>query len=68
MSYYDINIDRLRRDLMNYYGAAMSVFPVAMMDLIDVENASEEELLRIAIRNGFNLEDYEEKVCKKYYK
>ena len=59
MSYYDIDTDRLRRDLMNYFGAAMSVFTVAMMDVIDIENASEEELIRIAIRNGFNLEDYE---------
>lgn len=32
---------------------------VAMMDLIKVENATDNEIVNIAIRNGFNLYDYE---------
>lgn len=64
MDYYDIDFDKLRRDLMNYYGTATSVFPMAYMDVINVENASDEELIRIALRNGFNLEDYENNVYK----
>ena len=56
-----IDIDKLRRDLMDYYGtAASNGFPVAMMDVIDVENASPEKLVQLANRTGLCLEDYQE--------
>ena len=32
---------------------------VAMMDLIKVEQASDNEIVNIALKNGFNLYDYE---------
>jgi hypothetical protein len=54
-----IDIDALREDLINYYGTAMSSYPIAMMDLINVETASDEEIVDIAIQNGFDLSDYE---------
>ena len=54
-----IDIDAWREDLINYYGTAMSSYPIAMMDLINVETASDEEIVDIAIQNGFDLSDYE---------
>ena len=32
--------------------------PVAMMDLVKVENASDEQVVRIALSNGFDLNNY----------
>lgn len=56
-----IDIYKLRRDLMDYYGtAANNGFPAAMIDVIDVENASPEKLIQLANRAGFCLEDYQE--------
>ena len=54
-----IDIDALRNDLINYFGTATMYNKVAMMDLIKVENASANELVNIAIKNGFNLYDYQ---------
>ena len=55
-----IDIDALRRDLIDYYGTAMtSGFPMAMMNLSKVENASPEELVSIARANGFDLSKYQ---------
>ena len=54
-----IDIEALRRDLADYFGtAAFSGMPMAMMDLSRVENASPEELVRIAQKNGFDLTKY----------
>ena len=61
----DIDIDELRDDLINYFGTAMSCNPIAMADLINVESASDEEIISIALSNGFNLEDYEIEVKKR---
>ena len=53
------DFERLRYDLIDYFGTAtFSGFPMAMVDLSDVEYASESELVRIAMQNGFNLNDY----------
>ncbi len=54
-----IDIDALRNDLIDYFGSAMTINKVAMMDLIQVENASDNELVNIALRNGFDLYNYE---------
>ena len=54
----NIDIERLRRDLIDYFGTAMSVFPVAMMELSQAEKASPEKLIEIAKKNGFDLRDY----------
>ena len=54
-----IDISRLKRDLIDYYGtASFSGFPVAMMDVIDVESASFEELLEFANKAGFDIRKY----------
>ena len=54
-----IDIDALREDLKDYYGTAMQYNPVAMMELVKVERASDEEVVNIAIKNEFNIYDYE---------
>lgn len=35
------DIEKLRKDLIDYFGSAMSFYPVAIVDLTDVENASD---------------------------
>ena len=55
----NINIDRLRRELIDYYTAAMFIVsPIAMVDLTRIENANGEEIIRLAIKNGFDIDDY----------
>ena len=54
-----MDIETLREDLMDYYGTAMmSGFPMAIMDLSDVENASDLKLIMLAEKAGFDLNKY----------
>lgn len=54
-----INYEKLRNDLKDYYGTAMFAgFGAAMMDVSKVDNASDEELLSIADKEGLNLSKY----------
>ncbi len=54
-----MDIEALREDLMDYYGTAMmSGFPMAIMDLSDVENASDLKLIMLAEKAGFDLNNY----------
>ena len=55
-----IDVDKLRKDMKDYYGTAMfGGFPMAVMDLSKVERASNEELVRMAQKNGIDLRKYE---------
>lgn len=55
----NIDIEKLRSDLMDYFGTAMACgFGMAVMDLSRVERASDEELINIALDCGFDLNDY----------
>ncbi len=56
----EIDIERLSKDLIDYFGSAVNINNVAYIDVIRVENASEEELIKIAIENRFNLKKYED--------
>ena len=61
-----INIDKLKRDLIDYYGtAAFSGMPAAMIDVFDVENASPEKLVELARHAGFDLRNYAEEELEK---
>ena len=53
-----IDIEALRNDLIDYFGSATPMYPVAYADVIRIENASAQELINIAISNHFDLEDY----------
>ena len=64
MNNYDL--ESLRQDLIDYFTSAMfNVSYVAMIDLIEIENASISELIRLAEQNGFNLNNYKANIYKK---
>ena len=64
----DIDYEKLRSDLIDYYGTALSLgFGMAIIELSKLENASNKELVEIAKKNGFDLIEYEKKwVFKKF--
>ena len=64
--YIEIDYEKLRSDLIDYYGSAMTCNPMAVIELYNVQTASNEKLVQIAIKNGFNLYDYEKGKTKSY--
>jgi len=59
----NIDFEQLRKDLIDYFGTAMfGGFPLAIMDLSKVETASNQELIKIAIQNNFDLDNYKVRV------
>ena len=69
--YEEINIEKLREDLINYYGTAMlNVSSLAIIELSKVENADENQLIEIAQQNKFDLNKYINytSISKKYNK
>lgn len=55
----DIDINKLKIDLIDYYTSAMFIAsPLAIMDLTKVEKASDKEIVEIAIDNKFDLRKY----------
>lgn len=59
MNNNEIDIERLRRDLIDYFGTAMyNGSPQAIIELSRIENASPSELINIAQNNGFDINDY----------
>lgn len=56
----DYDFERLRRDLVDEYGAQSTVFSggLGFLDMCAAEDASNDELLRMAKKEGFNLSLY----------
>ncbi|WP_026509178.1 hypothetical protein [Butyrivibrio sp. LC3010] len=56
----DIDYDRLRRDLADEYGAQSAAFSggFGFLEMCDAEDATNEQLLEMARREGFNLNKY----------
>lgn len=55
----DIDADQLRESLLDRVGSATGVgFPAAMLDVVDVEDESRQELLARAEREGLDLRDF----------
>ncbi len=56
----DYDIKRLRRDLADEFGALGAAFSggLGFMEMMEVESASPEKLLKIARQEGFNLDKY----------
>jgi len=54
------DFERLRKDLVDEYGAQSVAFSggLGFVDMCDAENASHEQLLEMAHREGFNLNKY----------
>ena len=56
---YEIDVNRLRKDMQDYYGTAMfNGFPMAVMDLSKVEQLSDQELVELAQKTGLDLRKY----------
>ena len=54
-----IDIDRLRRDMKDYYGTAMfNASPMAVIDLSRIERASDMDIVKEAQKAGVDLTDY----------
>ncbi len=56
----DYDFDRLRRDLVDEFGAQSAAFSggFGFLEMCDAEDASNEQLLEMARREGFNLNKY----------
>ena len=51
------DFEELRETIRDYYGTAMaSGFPMAIIELAEVDNASDDELIEIAKRIGLEVE------------
>ena len=62
----EIDYERLRRDLLNYFGSATPYFKAAYIDVMRVENASDYELELIANDYGFDLNNYTQEEDNEY--
>ena len=59
INYDEINIEELKDDLKNEFGAAaFSGFPVAMMEVFDLDNATDEEIVSKALSMGYDIDKY----------
>ncbi|MBE5715666.1 MAG: hypothetical protein EGR74_05185 [Ruminiclostridium sp.] len=55
----EIDIDRLENDLCDYYGTGAFAVSPAMFDKAKrVRRMSDEELVRTAVSEGFNIKEY----------
>lgn len=56
----DMDFNRLRNDLMDEYGAQSAAFSggFGFLEMCDAQDASDEQLLEMARREGFNLDKY----------
>ena len=59
MNVDEIDIAKLKRDLEDYYLSAMfMVSDFAMIDVEEVQTASPEKIIKMAEKNGFDLNKY----------
>ena len=62
----NIDLEELRKDLIDYYGTAMfNGFPAAIADLSKVEKATPKELVKIAKNNKVDFNQYKNKQYKR---
>lgn len=55
----DVDVDQLRESLLDRAGSAEGVgFPAAMLDVMDIEDESPQDLLARAEREGLDLRDF----------
>lgn len=55
----EVGVDQLRESLLNRAGSAAGVgFPAAMLDVVDIEDESPQELLARAERGRLDLRDF----------
>ena len=57
--YDEIDVDRLRQDLEDdCLGIMFNISPAAVMELSEIEKATDEEIIEIARHNGYDLTRY----------
>ena len=54
----EIDIEKLRNDLIDYFGTAMLIHNYAIVDIMRIENASNEVLIDLANKMNFDLNKY----------
>ncbi len=55
----EVDVDQLRESLLDRAGSAAGAgFPPAMLDVMDIEDESSQELLARAEREGLDLRDF----------
>lgn len=54
-----INVSKLREDLINYFGAVSVYNELARIYLMKSETITDEELIKIALANNFDLVEYQ---------
>lgn len=54
----EVDVDQLRESLLDRAGSAGAGFPAAMLDVVDIEDESPQELLARAEREGLDLRDF----------
>ena len=54
----NIDYSKLKSDLVDYLGTSINYNPVVVMEIEDVQKASNEELLNFALRYNFDLSNY----------
>lgn len=60
-----LDIESLRKDLIDYFGSAMTCgFGMAVIDVVSVQMANDDELVNIAEKCNFDLNNYVVKVLK----
>ena len=66
MDVNSLDLKKLRKDLDDYFTSAyFMVSKFALMDMVDVQTASNEKLIEIAKKNKFDLNKYKLKEEKK---
>ena len=51
--------DELREKLIDYYGSASCIFPMALISVAEIEAASNQELLEYAREAGFRISSFD---------
>lgn len=56
----NLDFEQLRQDLIEYFGTSMfNASPLAIVELTKVQNATSEELIKIAKNNNFDISKYQ---------
>ena len=54
----NIDYNKLRSDLIDYFGTSINYNPMVIVEIEEVQKASNEELIEYALRYGFDLSNY----------
>lgn len=58
MDYVEYDIKRLKEDLIDYLSSAINPFDIDLNGVEEINNLSDNKLIELAKKNGFNLKHY----------